>query len=290
MRASEWQYLCAVHEPPKACCAIDYSTHTLDWASHILTSPRHFPSRLSLSAGRMDTSEAREQTHLATSQDDSTTTQMSGIKQLTNIMRRVYRIFSHAWYSHRAVFWAIEAREGLHLLFKTVTDEYELMPEESYTIPPEAEGLTNDVADGDDRRSRSRSPRKLAGISNQDTEGQDEGRTAIFAGAGLTQRRHKASPSLGSAVTIIHEGDEEDGQEYRDPASTDTEHKKAGGNLSEPESGEDATTQNRDPEHVKGSEYNEHELTTSEHETRNTTNNTTNQLTEGLNARLVPEE
>ncbi|RQM07913.1 hypothetical protein DH86_00000805, partial [Scytalidium sp. 3C] len=51
MRASEWQFLCAVHESPKSCCAIDYSCHTLDWATNIVTSQKIFPSRLSLGAG-----------------------------------------------------------------------------------------------------------------------------------------------------------------------------------------------------------------------------------------------
>jgi len=48
MRASEWQYLCAAHDPPKSCCAIDYCCHTLDWAATQLTSSKLFPSRLAL--------------------------------------------------------------------------------------------------------------------------------------------------------------------------------------------------------------------------------------------------
>ena len=48
MRVSEWQYLCAVHDPPKSCCAIDYCCHTLDWAANVLTSQKNFPSRLTL--------------------------------------------------------------------------------------------------------------------------------------------------------------------------------------------------------------------------------------------------
>lgn len=176
MRASEWQYLCAVHEPPKACCALDYSCHTLDWAAYTLTSQRHFPSRLTLSP----------QEGLADADD-----QDSGVKQLTNIVRRVYRIYSHAWFSHRSVFWDVEGREGLHLLFKTVTDEYELMPEESYTIPPEAEALSDDT--------EALPERKVRGALT--SEGPP-------LGPGATQRRHKATPSLGSTVTIIHETDE----------------------------------------------------------------------------------
>ena len=51
MRASEWQYLCAVHDPPKPCCAIDYCCHTLDWAGNVLSSPKYFASRLTLGEG-----------------------------------------------------------------------------------------------------------------------------------------------------------------------------------------------------------------------------------------------
>ena len=121
MRASEWQYLCAVHDPPKCCCAIDYCCHTLDWAANTLTSPKHFPSRLALGT-------------------DANNTQQQ-VRQLTNIFRRVYRIFAHAWFQHREVFWRVEGKSGLYVLFKTVTDSYNLIPEDSYTVPPEAEGI-----------------------------------------------------------------------------------------------------------------------------------------------------
>ena len=198
MRASEWQYLCAVHEPPKPCCAIDYSCHTLDWAAYILTSQKHFPSRLKLGHDDIDPAGGGQQ---------------QGLKQLTNIMRRVYRIFAHAWFQHREVFWEIEGREGLYILFKTVCDEYELVPEDNCTIPVEAEGLSGDKVEK--RRPRSRSPeKKVKGV-----EGRDENDTVnISAGPGATQRRHKTTPSVGSAVATIHEGDEEDTREGGSPA------------------------------------------------------------------------
>ena len=132
MRASEWQYLCAVHDPPKSCCAIDYCCHTLDWAAATLTSPRHFPSRLTLGGGG-NPNEA--------SAGGGSSGQAASVRQLTNIFRRVYRMFAHAWSQHRDVFWALEAREGLYVFYKTVCDAYQLIPEENYTIPPEAEGL-----------------------------------------------------------------------------------------------------------------------------------------------------
>jgi hypothetical protein len=121
MRASEWQYLCAAHEPPKSCCAIDYCCHTLDWCATALTSTKLFPSRLGLG------------TEAASAQVQ--------IRKMTEVFRRVYRIFAHAWFSHRHVFWQVESKTGLYLLFKTVCDEYLLIPDDNYTIPPDAEGI-----------------------------------------------------------------------------------------------------------------------------------------------------
>ncbi|KAI5777832.1 mob1 family protein [Geopyxis carbonaria] len=115
MRASEWQYLCAVHESPQSCCAIDYSTHTLDQAATMLCSTKFFPSRLSL---------AQQST-----------------KHLASIFRRLYRIFAHAWFQHRHCFWEVENELGLYVFFKTVSERYSLIPEDNLTLPTEAEGL-----------------------------------------------------------------------------------------------------------------------------------------------------
>lgn len=90
MRADEWQYLCAAHDPPRSCCAIDYITHTLDNAAMILCSTKYFPSRLSLTG--------------------------NGTKHLSSIFRRLYRIFAHAWFQHRDVFWEVEREYGLYLV------------------------------------------------------------------------------------------------------------------------------------------------------------------------------
>ena len=185
MRASEWQFLCAVHESPKSCCAIDYCCHTLDWATNIVTSQKIFPSRLSLAAG------------------DSADDRGAGVKHLINIFRRLHRIFAHAWFQHRGVFWKVEGQTGLYVLFKTVCDNYELLPAENYKLPPEAEGLepTPDV--------KAVTPiilKSQASSDNLSTIDED------FIGVGRTNtRRHiRQSPSVGSAVTTVLESDEED--------------------------------------------------------------------------------
>ena len=199
MRASEWQYLCAVHEPPKSCCAIDYVNHTLDWAANVLTSSKHFPSRIQLGG--------------------ETGNVFQSMRQLTNIFRRVYRIFAHAWFQHREVFWHIESTYGIYILFKTVCDEYQLIPEDNYTIPPEAEGPREEAetpinTNPNDSnipggmsilRKDNNQTQNQNGIDN--TPPSDENTTVT---TGATTRRHKHTPSTGSHVTTIAEGVEED--------------------------------------------------------------------------------
>ena len=60
------------------CAAIDYTRHTLDSAATLLNSYRYFPSRVHI----------RE----------------SSIAKIGSVCRRVYRIFSHAYFHHRNIF------------------------------------------------------------------------------------------------------------------------------------------------------------------------------------------
>lgn len=184
MRASEWQFLCAVHEMPKSCCAIDYCCHTLDWAANTVTSSKIFPSRLSLSSGDNEDHHA-------------------GVKHLTNIFRRLHRIFAHAWFQHREVFWRIEGETGLYVLFKTVCDTYELLPAENYKLPPEAEGLESPP------EVKATPPRilKPEGRSFSATPEDDD---SYKFGRNNTRRHVRSSPSTGSAVTTVIEADEND--------------------------------------------------------------------------------
>ncbi len=200
MRASEWQYLCAVHDPPKSCCAIDYCCHTLDWAANILTSPKYFASRLTL-GGDMGGGGGGGGSQ-------------ASMRHLTNIFRRVYRIFAHAWFQHRGVFWQVEGHEGLYVFFKTVCDVYQLIPEDNYTIPSEAEG-------GDDTMEISvekegSEPGRISLLKKSGEDGQrdlpenDEGEPTTTVSVGATTRRHKHTPSTGSHVTTIAEGPEDE--------------------------------------------------------------------------------
>lgn len=185
MRASEWQYLCAVHDPPKSCCAIDYCCHTLDWAANVLTSQKNFPSRLTLGS-------------------ETTGGSQQGIRQLTNIFRRVYRIFAHAWFQHRQSFWEVEGKEGIYILFKTVCDSYNLIPEENYTISPEAEGIL--AAPEEEKENESKSI--LRKNEGEDSKPEESNATSTNSLA-TTTKRHKHTPSTGF-MTIAESGEEEE--------------------------------------------------------------------------------
>ncbi|KAF2092111.1 Mob1/phocein [Saccharata proteae CBS 121410] len=186
MRASEWQYLCAVHDPPKSCCAIDYCCHTLDWAANTLTSPKNFPSRLALGTEK---EKANAQ-----------------IRQLTNVFRRVYRIFAHAWFQHREMFWRVENKTGLYTFFKTVCDVYSLIPPDNYTIPPEAEGIDSTPV------AQSQSPPAPMILKkeekNESPNVEPAGNENIVTGN--TTKRHRGTPSVSGPVTTVIEEQEEE--------------------------------------------------------------------------------
>ena len=217
MRASEWQYLCAVHDPPKSCCAIDYCCHTLDWAANTLTSPRHFPSRLSLAPD-------------GPGPGSGGVTRQHQERQLTNIFRRVYRIFAHAWFQHRDVFWRVEGRTGLYVLFKTICDNYALIPDDNYTIPPEAEGLESNSEEGQGTEEEKEDFAKRHSIPTSTTKraSDTENKSRVEPSA-VTARKHRSMPSkTGSSVgTVIEENEDEEntaegGQEFPLPSRQST--------------------------------------------------------------------
>lgn len=190
MRASEWQFLCAVHDAPKSCCAIDYCCHTLDWAANVVTNPKIFPSRFVVDAHD----------------------RAMALKNLVNVFRRLHRIFAHAWFQHRAVFWSVENQTGLYIFFKTVCDVYDLLPAENYKLPPEAEGLeAADIENSVERKiilqhQTQQQPRQIAQRGALD-QTEDDNLVPLRTN---TRRHIKSSPSTGSFVTTVPEADEED--------------------------------------------------------------------------------
>ena len=87
----EWVFLCANHASPNECDAMSYTIHTLDGACSLLNSEKHFPSRVSI--------------------------QKASIKHLPSTARRIYRIFAHAYFHHRALFDAFEVSLCAGVLF-----------------------------------------------------------------------------------------------------------------------------------------------------------------------------
>jgi hypothetical protein len=187
MRASEWQFLCAVHEQPKSCCAIDYCCHTLDWAANVVTDQKLFPSRFVV---------------LNDAQSKNV-----GLKNLINVFRRLHRIFAHAWFQHRSVFWSVEGQTGLYVFFKTVCDLYDLLPAENYKLPPEAEGLEAPPPEPEPEKPL---PQILKPPSQQRSANVEEDSSHHGVGRTNTRRHIRSSPSTGSAVTTVIEADEDD--------------------------------------------------------------------------------
>jgi hypothetical protein len=149
----------------------------------------------------------------------------ASMRHLTNIFRRVYRIFAHGWFQHRSVFWQVEGHEGLYVFFKTVCDVYQLIPEDNYTIPNEAEGGDSDTLE---TPVVDKSPEvgRMSLLKKHEENGQShlgdgsEGEATTTVSTGATTRRHKHTPSTGSHVTTIAEGPEEE-----EPSSTESEGK-----------------------------------------------------------------
>ncbi|KAL6881073.1 Mob1/phocein [Trichoderma novae-zelandiae] len=192
MRASEWQFLCAVHKEPKSCCAIDYCCHTLDWAANVVSDQKIFPSRFVVV--------------------NDIHSKNVGVKSLVNVFRRLHRIFAHAWFQHRSVFWAVEGQTGLYVFFKTVCDLYDLLPAENYKLPPEAEGLEA-PPEIDAAANRAPPPQilKPSAAASQPGGGELEDDGSHGSLNRTNTRRHiRSSPSTGSSVTTVMEAEEED--------------------------------------------------------------------------------
>ncbi|VDM92448.1 unnamed protein product [Onchocerca ochengi] len=110
MTATEqWIFLCAAHKNPKECSAIDYTRHTLDGAAALLNSNKYFPSRVSIKE--------------------------SSIAKIGSVCRRIYRIFSHAYFHHPELFEKFETETFLCRRFTVFVKKYNLMANEHLIVP-----------------------------------------------------------------------------------------------------------------------------------------------------------
>jgi hypothetical protein len=124
------------------------------------------------------------------------------------------------------VFWRVEGQTGLYVLFKTVCDNYELLPAENYKLPPEAEGLEpiEEVS--------APAPSILKPEALPSNKSAIEEEFINIVGRTNTRRHIRQSPSVGSAVTTVLESDEEDPdvtQKLGDLHITDEEGEAEGG-------------------------------------------------------------
>lgn len=136
-----------------------------------------------------------------------------GLKNLINVFRRLHRIFAHAWFQHRAVFWSVESETGLYVFFKLVCDLYELLPAENYKLPPEAEGLEPEEEE-EEQEVIAAPPTILKPQSSEQSAQADDSSPVDDAHLSTdrtnTRRHIRSSPSTGSAVTTVIEADEEE--------------------------------------------------------------------------------
>ncbi|KAI4461268.1 mps one binder kinase activator-like mob [Holotrichia oblita] len=115
MTATEqWIFLCAAHKTPKECPAIDYTRHTLDGAACLLNSNKYFPSRSVF--------------YIVSIKESS-------VAKLGSVCRRVYRIFSHAYYHHRIIFDVFENETHLCRRFTHFVTKYNLMSKDNLIVP-----------------------------------------------------------------------------------------------------------------------------------------------------------
>lgn len=105
----QWIFLCAAHKSPKECSAIDYTRHTLDGAANLLNNSKYFPSRVSL--------------------------KLASVTKLGSVSRRIYRIFSHAYFHHRQIFLDFENMNQLCRRFTKFVTMYDLMPKDNLIVP-----------------------------------------------------------------------------------------------------------------------------------------------------------
>jgi len=114
MTATEqWIFLCAAHKNPRECSAIDYTRHTLDGAACLLNSNRYFPSRVNIKE--------------------------TSVQKLGSVCRRIYRIFSHAYFHHRQIYDEFEKETSLCKRFTKFVLKYDLMTSDILIVPIQGE-------------------------------------------------------------------------------------------------------------------------------------------------------
>ncbi|KRX08298.1 Mob1/phocein [Pseudocohnilembus persalinus] len=110
MKASDdWLYVCAAHQQAQECSAIDYMIHNLDQSTSILQNVKNYSSRVSIP--------------------------QAAVQNLTPIVRRLYRLFSHTYFNHKQIFEEFENEMYLCSRFTEYATKFKMMPSNLLTIP-----------------------------------------------------------------------------------------------------------------------------------------------------------
>lgn len=136
----QWIFLCAAHKSPKECSAIDYTRHTLDGAANLLNNSKYFPSRVSL--------------------------KLASVTKLGSVSRRIYRIFSHAYFHHRQIFLDFENTNQLCRRFTKFVTMYDLMPKDNLIVP--VDSLESGLSSTTSSNSNAASTEKDSGVPNEE--------------------------------------------------------------------------------------------------------------------------
>jgi len=175
----QWIFLCAAHKSPKECSAIDYTRHTLDGAANLLNNSKYFPSRVSL--------------------------KLASVTKLGSVSRRIYRIFSHAYFHHRQIFLDFENLNQLCRRFTKFVTMYDLMPKDNLIVPVDSleSGLSSNSSSGTTTDS---SNEKEAGVPNEE----------FYSSATIarpTAEQKDTNPEEPSQTTVSNDTQEWNGDE-----------------------------------------------------------------------------
>ncbi|ORY31020.1 Mob1/phocein [Naematelia encephala] len=175
MMAGEWLYLCVAHgdkdnsKEAEECCAIDYILHTVDSTVALLNNATNFPSRLQIPP--------------------------SSLSHFPSLLRRLSRIFSHAFFHHREAFSLAEAETSLYARFLGLCDRYELVGPGLLVIPRDAIGpFTSDEEDEDDEEEEEVSSEESEGDQAERGRDKEEGENGGRRTKSL-DRNHEISPT-----------------------------------------------------------------------------------------------
>ncbi|KDN44247.1 Mob1/phocein [Tilletiaria anomala UBC 951] len=225
MNAGEWMYLCASHGEEKQCCAIDYTIHTLDGATALLNSARHFPSR----------------TYIPT----------TSLRHFGSISRRLSRIFVHAKDHHRKIFDECESETSLYARFYALCKLYDLISIDSLPSPCTLAAASESSSRAWSKASGSAPTNESFTMGRETKEKGGEGEQKQITLLQRPQPHVAASEEEGAADTATAEAAATRGARVQ-RTDTMTSRKLQEGGITGASGGENEKTSAEEPERVQG--------------------------------------